>query len=172
MTELISKAIFTGLGFLVVSAINGATLLPAARYADRRGRKPVLLSGCICSGVGIATLAVWPDVAGYFIGLALLGLGSGLLDVAPGAVVGDVVEGRGGPVFAAYSMSSDLGTVFGPVVAGRIADLSYSDAFGTTAVILGVAALFAAVAPETLDRSAPATEPAPGSGESLLQVGD
>jgi MFS transporter, DHA1 family, multidrug resistance protein len=164
-------AIYTGLGFLVVSAINGATLLPAAKYADHTGRKPILLAGCICSGIGIAILAIWPGVTGYFAGLAMLGLGSGLLDVAPGAVVGDVVEGRGGPVFAAYSMSSDLGTVFGPVVAGGIADVSYSAAFGSTAAILGVAAIFAAAAPETLNRRETAPEatavgPPPGSGAS------
>jgi MFS family permease len=147
--------IWTGIGFLVVSAVNGAMLLPAARYADRIGRKPVLVTGCIGSGVGIAVLAIWPGLTGYFVGLALLGFGSGLLDVAPGAVVGDIVEGRGGPVFAAYSMSSDVGTVIGPVVAGRIADVSYSDAFGTTAVILGAAALVAAFAPETLNRGTP-----------------
>lgn len=155
VTDVLHKpVIWTGFGFLVVSAVNGAMLLPAAHYADRVGRRPVLITGCIGSGIGIAVLAIWPDLAGYFVGLALLGFGSGLLDVAPGAVVGDIVEGQGGPVFAAYSMSSDLGTVIGPVVAGRIADVSYSAAFGMTAGILGIASVFAVVSPETLFRAA------------------
>jgi MFS family permease len=163
------KPIFTGIGFLVVSAINGATLFPAARYADRVGRKPLLLTGCVMSGIGLAAIAIEPNLTGYFVGLALLGFGSGLLDVAPGAMLGDIVEGRSGPVFAAYSMSSDLGTVGGPVIAGAIADASYSAAFGSTAAILGVAALVAAAAPETLNRSAPsapATSPLPEAGPS------
>jgi MFS family permease len=160
VTDVLHKQpIYTGIGFLVVSAVNGAMLLPAARFADRVGRKPVLLVGCIGSGAGIAVLAVWPGLGGYFLGLALLGFGSGLLDVAPGAIVGDIVEGRGGPVFAAYSMSSDVGSVIGPVVAGRVADASYADAFGMTAAILGVAAVFAAFADETLHT--PTSDPPP-----------
>lgn len=149
------SAIWTGIGFLAVSAFNGAVLLPAARYADRMGRRPVLMLGCVISGSGILVLALWPDLSGYLVGLGLLGLGSGLLDVAPGAIVGDIVEGRGGPVFAAYQMSSDVGTVVGPVVAGRIADVSYADAFGSTAAILGLAAIVAAFAPETLTGAHP-----------------
>jgi len=154
------SATWTGIGFLLVSAVNGATLLPAGRYADNVGRKPLLVAGCAISGVGIGTLAAWPTLAGYLIGLAVLGFGSGLLDVAPAAIVGDVVEGRGGPVFAAYQMSADVGTVFGPVVAGRIADVSYSDAFGVTAGILGLAAGLSLIAPETRQRSGDA-DPAP-----------
>jgi MFS family permease len=171
-------SIYTGLGFLVVTAVNGTMLLPAAHYADRFGRKPLLLAGCLGSGLGIGLLGLEPNLVGYFLGLALLGFGSGLLDVAPGAVVGDIVEGRGGPVFAAYSMSSDVGTVFGPVIAGKIADTSYSAAFGTTAGILGLAAMFAAVAPETLNRNAgapggasDAVSPVPDGGTSATTAG-
>jgi MFS family permease len=143
------KPIWTGIGFLVVSAINGATLLPAGRYADAVGRRPLLIGGCVCSGAGIVVLGAFQDLGGYLTGLAILGLGSGLLDVAPGAIVGDLVEGRAGPVFAAYTMSSDIGTVGGPVVAGAIADISYGAAFFSTAGILGVAAAMALAAPET-----------------------
>ena len=87
--------------------------------------------------------------------LAILGLGSGMLDVAPGAIVGDLVQGRGGPVFAAYTMSSDVGSVVGPIVAGRIADVSYGAAFAMTASILGFAALMGVVAPETRGTAQP-----------------
>lgn len=154
------SATWTGIGFLVVSAVNGAILLPAGRYADNVGRKPLLVGGCAASGAGIAVLALAPSTLGsYLAGLAVLGLGSGLLDVAPAAVVGDIVQGRGGPVFAAYTMSSDVGTVTGPVVAGRIADVSYSDAFGATAVILAAATVVALLAPETRGRNRPARPP-------------
>ncbi len=143
------KPIWIGIGFLVVSAINAATLLPAGRYADGVGRRPLLVGGCLASAAGIVVVGAFQDLPGYLIGLAVLGFGSGLLDVAPGAIVGDVVEGRAGPVFAAYTMSSDIGTVGAPVIAGAIADVSYAAAFFSTAGILGVAAALAVVAPET-----------------------
>jgi MFS family permease len=94
---------------------------------------------------------LWPTLPGFLVSMAILGLGSGLLDVAPAAIVGDVVEGRGGPVFAAYTMSSDVANVIGPVLAGAIAESSYSDAFGLTAAILGVAVVAGLLAPETRD---------------------
>jgi MFS family permease len=161
------KPIWTGIGFLVVSALNGATLLPAGRFADNVGRKPLLVGGCLVSGIGIAVLGVEQNLGGYLIGLALLGVGSGLLDVAPGAIVGDLVEGRAGPVFAVYTMSSDIGSVGGPVVAGAIADASYGAAFFSTSGILGVAAALALVAPETRGRSDSLASP-----QGPLQIGD
>jgi MFS family permease len=142
--------VWTGIGFLTVAAVNGAVLVPAGRFADRRGRRPVLVGGCLLSAVAMLLLTVSPTPYGYLLGMATFGLGSGLLDVAPAAVVGDVVRGRGGSVVAAYQMSGDTGTVVGPLVAGRLADsLSYGAAFGATAAVLGVAAALAAAAPET-----------------------
>jgi MFS family permease len=154
---------WTGLGFLIVAAVNGAALFPAGRFADGRGRKPVLTAGCLVSASGMAVLALVPNLAGYLLGLALFGLGSGLLDVAPAAVVGDVVKGRGGSVFAAYSIASDTGTVTGPIVAGKLADSSYTAAFGVTAGVLALAGALAATAPETRTAEAgtpPVEEPA------------
>jgi MFS family permease len=162
------KPIWTGIGFLIVSAVNGVTLLPAGRFADNVGRKPLLVAGCLGSGAGIAVLAASQTLGGYLVGLAFLGLGSGLLDVAPGAIVGDLVEGRAGPVFAAYTMSSDVGTVVGPVVAGAIAESSYGAAFASTSAILGLAALLAVVAPETRGLT---VGPAPEAPPSRIEGG-
>lgn len=144
---------WTGIGFLVVAALNGLMLAPAGRFSDSIGRRPVLAVGCATSGLGVGLLAVSPNLPGYLIGLAILGIGSGLLDVAPAAVVADVVGGgRGGPVYAAYTMSADVGSVVGPVAAGAVADTSYGDAFGLTAGILVIAAVLSAVSGETRGR--------------------
>ncbi|MDQ1696166.1 MAG: transporter, family, multidrug resistance protein [Frankiaceae bacterium] len=163
------SVVWTGIGFWCVAGVNGLVLLPAGHYADRVGRRPVLITGCALAGSAFLLLALWPSLPGFLIAMGVLGLGSGLLDVAPAAVVGDVVEGRGGPVFAAYSMSSDVANVVGPVAAGAIAETSYSDAFGLTAAILGGAVLAGIAMPETKDL---AERRAAASGERSPQVGD
>jgi DHA1 family multidrug resistance protein-like MFS transporter len=155
------SVIWTGVGFWCVAGINGLILLPAGRFADRIGRRPVLIAGCTLSGVAFVLLATWESLPGFLVAMSVLGLGSGLLDVAPAAVVGDIVEGRGGPVFAAYSMSSDVANVIGPVLAGTLAEASYAHAFGLTAGILAVAVVAGIAMPETR-----------GLAEGGAQVGD
>jgi DHA1 family multidrug resistance protein-like MFS transporter len=154
--------VWVGVGFVVVAATNAAVLLPAGRVADTRGRRPVLMTGCLVSAAGVLMLALLPTLAGYLAAMVVFGVGSGMLDVAPAAVVGDVVTGRGGTVVAAYQMSGDAGQVVGPLVAGRLADsLSYGAAFGATAGVLGLAAVLAYAAPETRPRQgAPVDGPA------------
>jgi MFS family permease len=137
--------LWTGVGFVVVAAVNAVTLLPAGCYADTHSRRSVLVARCATSCAGIAILALVPDLGGYLVAMTVFGIGSGLLDVAPAAIVGDVAGGRGGRggrVVAAFQMSGDLGVITGPVVAGRLADVaSYRDAFLVTSAVLGAAAL-------------------------------
>jgi MFS family permease len=150
------SAIWTGIGFGVVAAINAATLLPAGRLADRLGRRPVVVGGCLISAAGLALLAVVPGLGGYLTGLAVLGLGSGFLDVGPAAMLGDILAGRGGTVVATYQMAGDVGAVTGPVTAGYLVDaVSYAVAFGVTAGVLGLAAVLGLFAPETRWRDRP-----------------
>jgi MFS family permease len=150
------SAIWTGIGFLLVAAINAGTLLPAGRLADRLGRRPVVVSGCLVSAGGLALLALVPGVGGYLTGLAILGLGSGFLDVGPAAMLGDILDGQGGTVVATYQMAGDAGAVTGPVTAGYLVDAaSYGVAFGVTAGVLGLAAVLGVFAPETRWRDRP-----------------
>ena len=67
-------------------------------------------------------LALLPTLAGCLAGLAITGLGSGLLDVAPAAMIGDLLRGRGGTLVASYQMAGDAGSVTGPVGAGLLVD--------------------------------------------------
>ena len=147
--------IWTGVGFVVVAATNAAVLLPAGHFADRQGRRPVLVGGCLASAGGMVILASYETLGLYLVAMVVLGLGSGLLDVAPAAMVGDVVHGRGGMVVAAFGMAGDLGVVTGPIVGGYLAEtLSYRWAFVVTAGVLAVAAALGLRARETVQRAA------------------
>jgi MFS family permease len=144
------SAVWTGIAFLLFAALNGVALLPAGRAADMLGRRPVLVAGCAISAGGMTMLAVLPGLWAFLAGLAVAGLGSGLLDVAPSAMVGDLLDGRGGTMVAFYQMAGDAGAVTGPVAAGALVDAaSYPAAFALAAVVLGGAAVLGYVAPET-----------------------
>ena len=144
------SAIWTGIGFGMVAALNAATLLPGGRAADSFGRRPVIVAGCLVSAGALVMLALLPGLWGYLAALAIFGLGSGLLDVAPSAMIGDILAGRGGTVVASYQMAGDVGAVTGPVAAGFLVDAaSYGAAFGLAAGVLGLAAVLGLFAPET-----------------------
>jgi MFS family permease len=149
-------ATWTGIGFLVFAALNAAALLPAGRAADTLGRRPVMVAGCATSAAGLLLLAVLPGPWAYLGALAVAGAGSGLLDVAPSAMLGDLLgaQGRqGGILVAFFQMAGDAGTVTGPVVAGLLVDsASYPAAFALAGGVLAAAALLALITPEPPNR--------------------
>jgi MFS family permease len=147
--------LWTGIGFTVFTMANILTLYIGGKVTDRRGRRPVLLVGCLGSATGVAVLVLPPSLPVFLAGLLVFGLGSGFLDVAPGAMLGDVAGGRGGTVIAGYQMAGDFGSLAGPLIAGALADsVGFNAAFAATAAILVFAAIVAARAPETLSREA------------------
>ena len=146
------SATWTGIGFGVFAALNAAVLLPGGRVADTLGRRPVMVAGCVISAAGLLLLAVLPGLWAYLGALAVAGAGSGLLDVAPSAMLGDLIserERQGGTLVAFFQMAGDAGTVTGPVVAGLLVDsASYPAAFGLAGGVLALAALLAVTTPE------------------------
>jgi MFS transporter, DHA1 family, multidrug resistance protein len=148
------SALWTGVGFLVFAALNATALLPGGRAADTFGRRPIMIAGCTVTAGGLLMLAFLPDLGGYLAALAVAGLGSGLLDVAPAAMIGDIMAGQGGTLVASYQMAGDTGSVTGPVAAGYLVDtVSYAAAFELAAGVLGLAAVLGLFAPETRART-------------------
>lgn len=142
--------------FLVTSVVSGVMLLPTGRLADRRGRRPAMIIGLVVGAAGFLVLVGLPFIPGLLIAAALLGIAGAADSVAPGAVMGDVVAGRGGTVVAVFQMSGDLGAVLGPVVAGTIADAAgYGATFVVSAIVCLLPVLAVAASPETLSRSSP-----------------
>jgi MFS family permease len=139
--------------FLIVSFVSGALLLPMGKVADTIGRRPVIAFGLIIGAVAFLVLPTVPAIAGLVIATVLIGVAAASDSVAPGAVMGDVVAGRGGTVVAVFQMAGDLGTVLGPVVTGFVADQAgYSPAFVLCAVVCALPLLVVLAAPETLQR--------------------
>jgi DHA1 family multidrug resistance protein-like MFS transporter len=150
---------WTGLGLFVGSIAQVIVLYPAGRAADKIGRRPLMLVGTSAGVIASVLLAVSETDAGFLLAMALFGAASATLSVGPAAVVGDIVTGRGGTVIAAYGMSSDLGAVVGPLVAGILVEHgSYSAAFTSTAIVLGLGLVMSLRMPETVHRNPSAGE--------------
>jgi MFS transporter, DHA1 family, multidrug resistance protein len=157
--------VWTGIGFLLFAALNGAALLPGGRLADTLGRRPVMIAGCVISAVGMVILALVPGPWAYLAALAVAGFGSGLLDVAPAAMIGDIIDSGGGTLVASYQMAGDVGSVGGPVAGGFLVDsASYGTAFGLAAVVLGAAAVLGFISPETRPAGEAWTPALPAAG--------
>ncbi len=140
--------------FLVVSVVSGALLLPIGRVADTIGRRPVVIVGLLIGALAFVVLPAAPAAGGLIVAAALLGVGGAADSVAPGAIMGDVVGGRGGTVVAVFQMSGDLGAALGPIAAGSVADSAgYGAAFGLSAVVCAAPVLAVLRAPETLHRA-------------------
>ncbi|MEO6885714.1 MAG: MFS transporter [Jatrophihabitantaceae bacterium] len=137
--------------FFVVSVVSGLLLLPFGRIADTRGRRPVIIGGLLVGALGFLLLPALPFTIGLLIAMALLGVAGAADSVAPGAVMGDVVGGRGGTVVAVFQMSGDLGAVIGPVAAGWIADWQgYGATFAVAALVSALPIPVVLAARETL----------------------
>jgi MFS transporter, DHA1 family, multidrug resistance protein len=148
--RLALSSTWTYVGFFALSAVSGVLLMPFGKRADTAGRRPVLLIGLVLGVAGLACLPLVAGAAGLVAVMALLGVSGAALSVASGAMLGDVVGGRGGTVVAVYQMAGDLGTVIGPVVAGWLADAhGYGAAFGVAAAVVALPIPAVLAAPET-----------------------
>jgi MFS family permease len=160
VAEVLMKGpLWTGAGLFTGSVCQVLALWPAGRIADRVGRRPLMLGGPALGITGAILLAVSESVPAFLVAMACFGGAAAAMGIAPSAVVGDVVGGRGGTVIAAYGMAADVGTVIGPLVSGALAETSFAAAFATTAVVLAVGLAMSARMPETVGARIPATTP-------------
>ena len=157
--------------FLVVSLVSGALLLPTGRLADTRGRRPVIVVGLLIGAGAFALLPTVETAVGLVVAAVLIGIAGAADSVAPGAIMGDVVAGRGGTVVAVFQMSGDLGAVLGPVVAGAIADgAGYGVSFLVSGTVCVAAVIAVACAPETLKRTPPPAVDGRGVRRDLTHI--
>lgn len=151
--------LWTGVGLFVGSIAQVAVIYPVGTFADTRGRRPLMIAGTGLGVTGSVLLVVSENEVTFLIAMLLFGITAATLSVGPSAVVGDVVTGRGGTVVSTYGMSSDLGAVLGPLVAGALAEnVSYAAAFASTGAVLAIGLAMSVRMQETMHRRHP--EPA------------
>lgn len=127
-----------GAALAVFAAGNAVGLTFSGRLSDRIGRRPFIIGGLLVSG--LATMITgWVGTLPLLILVsAVAGLGAGVLNPAQQASIADIVrqDRNGGPAIAAVQMSSDLGSIIGPIIAGVLVDEgSYGLAFAVTGLI-------------------------------------
>ncbi len=146
-----ASVVWIGVGFLCTSLAQVSCLVFAGRFVDRTGRRPAMVIGCLVAGTALGSLAFAHVLPLFLAAMTALGVGGAFVGTAPGAVVGDIMRGRGGKVVAVFQMASDAGIITGPLAAGWLADqVSFSAAFAACAVVVFAAMLVAVRMPETL----------------------
>lgn len=93
------------------------------------------------SAASLVGLALATGPVSLLLAMTVFAAGAALL-VAPVAIVGDVVEGKGGTAVVVWQMSSDLGSVIGPLAAGLLIDRgSFGIALMVSAAVVATCAL-------------------------------
>jgi MFS family permease len=134
--------VWIGVAFTVAALVQAALLLPAGRAVDEVGRRPTLVLGGLLTAASLVALATASGLVTLLLAMTVFAAGASLLSVAPAAIVGDVVQGKGGTAIAVWQMTSDLGAVIGPVLAGLLIDrTSFATSLLVTAAVVAVCAL-------------------------------
>jgi DHA1 family chloramphenicol resistance protein-like MFS transporter len=110
-----------GLVLLVINAIHLLGAFPVAGVIRRRGAIVSLAIGLVTSAVGMATMTVVPDPRWLVLPMALYALGQ----VAGNSSAGDLLlrlGGGGGRAVGYVRLTSDVGLVLGPAMAGVLTD--------------------------------------------------
>ncbi len=133
------------------AAGNALLIFPSGRWTDALGRKPMLVTGLAMLSATYLLLPASPELWVAFAVMFVAGAGSALVNPGQQAVLADVLAQRkGGNVVAAYSMTSDLGGVLGPLIAGAVVDLAgFGWAFGITAGLLLAAMIAWTLVPDS-----------------------
>jgi MFS family permease len=147
--DLGASASIVGLSFTVALIAQGSVMVRAGKYSDKNGRKPVILLGFSIVMLALALLVITNNLYMYMGAMVVLGLGAGFAASA-GAIVGDVIKGKSGKVYAFWQMSGDAGMMVGPVLLGFVSDyFSYRAAIGVSAAVFSLAIIAAMRIPET-----------------------
>jgi len=148
-----------GVGIAVAAGSPTALLLQpiAGRLGDRRGRRPLVVVGCLVLALSIA-LYVPASSLVAIVALRLVGgVGEALLFVGTATVVNDIAPpARRGEAVSLYSLAVWGGLAAGPVLGELVLR---DDSFDTVWLVAAGAAVVAALAALRLPETRPADQP-------------
>ena len=141
---------FMGLGFTISTVINGIFLMKAGKLSDINGRRYSAVIGTSFLTLFILALALTTEPWMFLAASVIVGFGGAFLSTTPAAIVGDVLEGKGGQVIGLFQMAGDAGAMVAPLILGAIADgYGYRPAFLVSAALMLVAVAVSIKLPET-----------------------
>lgn len=130
-----------GLALTVMAALNFATLPLSGTLIDRYGARLVTFASTMVTGLGLVLIAVTNSQTFMWIGIGLLGVGSGLNGPSTAACAAEIVPVRlYGPAMGMLRTCGDAGFVVGPIVIGFLND---TGAVGPAGGLIANAALMA-----------------------------
>ena len=139
----VSTAGIGGLFSLAVAA-EFIVLFPAGAWADKYGRKAVLIPSLAGLTIVLAVMGFATTVPLLCVLLVLLAFSSGFAGVPPAAMISDIVpENQRGKAIGAFRFFGDLGFMLGPLIAGAT---SKSYGFKTAFVVAAIPSAIALIA--------------------------
>jgi len=136
--QLGELSLATMLGFFV-------TVIPAGRFADRRGKLPAMTAGCASMAVGAFVFAHTADFRLAIVGSALFGIGGGLSESNSMALLADLYsESRRTSMMNLAQAMFGVGAVISPVGIGALLRAGADWRLGYTAAG-AICAIFAAL---------------------------
>ncbi|WP_349827365.1 MFS transporter [Brevibacterium litoralis] len=166
-------------GFAQTASVLGAGLaaVPLARLAARRGRRASLTLGFALAALGAAvvvgssTAHLWP---GYFLGMALVGVGTATGLQARFAATDGAPTVTQGRLMSFVVWAQTVGSVLGPMLSEPGAALGHLlgvhplvGPFVVTTAAFGLAVLCTAVLPGRRALPSPAAQPTPTAGRGV-----
>ena len=153
--------------------VFAAVLVPAGRWADRVGRRRVLIGGLATFVLGSVLCGVAPGVAALIAARIIQAAGAGLMVPASLSLVLAAVPPRARPqALGTWSAFGALGAALGPVIGGSLVQLNWRWVFWIN-VPVGLAAIVLAyrVVPESKDEQASGRPDLIGAGLLAAAVG-
>lgn len=133
-------------GILMAMMVGSSALVSwyVGKRIDRHRRKtPSIVTGALLLIVGFACLAVSGQAVGAALALALIGIGTGGINVPLILIIGDLVPATGyGRAIGIYQVLGDFGGSLGPIVG-----LEALQRYGATEMLLGLTAALTVTLP-------------------------